>query len=363
MSVFLLYYRTAWNDYFSTTNPTNLKSQTYNSRQTPSNSSVYVSNCLFNSIVESNQGGALYCSSSVTYFLVESSSFFSCKTSGGYGGAIYFSNSGGQSVLHEVCGYDCCTTNSNDFQFAYILVNNAASSKNYVNYSSITRCVNSYPNSQHTMYLYNGQIYCPFVNSSMNKCYRVSGISCYPYVNSSSVTCSLTYSSFTDNFDAHWICIYLWSGGANFEMKSCNILRNSQGDTGSHGTFYTNGNVMIENSCILENKAPCIFTQTQSSYTITVSKCTLDKTTNNQNLVIQNTVTESFILALNHMSTRNCHSEYDSIGTLTPIIQSPSSHKKTICYYTCQQRNVVPLIGILILIFNFIHPYASDDLW
>jgi hypothetical protein len=361
MSVLLLHYRTAWNDYFSTTNPTNLNSQTYNSRQTPSDSSVYVSNCLFNSIVESNQGGALYCSSSVTYFLVESTSFFSCKTSGGYGGAIYFSNTNnGQSVLHEVCGYDCCSTSNTNYHFAYIRIYNDASSKNYANYSSITRCVNEISSSEWILYLGYGKICCPSINSSMNKCYCVPGIYCAPLSLSNSVTCSLTYSSFADNAANSLVCIYLWMSGANFEMKSCNIIRNTQGSTSSYGTILTDGNVMIENSCILENRAPYIFYQSSYSCTITVSKCTLDKTTYNQNLIIQNTVTKSFILALNHMFTRNCNAKYDYIGILTPIAQSPSSSNKQKLYCSCDkllyqlQASFVSLSSLLIILFiNF----------
>jgi hypothetical protein len=90
---------------------------------------------------------------------------------------------------------------------------------------------------------------------------------------------------------------------------------------------------MIENSCILENIAPYIFYQ-GLSYGITISNCTLDKTIYNQNLVIQNTVTKSFILALNHMSTRNCNAKYDSAGILTPItLHSSSSNKqKVYCF-------------------------------
>ena len=128
-----MHIRTAWSDYF-TGNPTLLQSKEYTSTQTLSGTSVLVSNSLFRSCTSSNHGGAFYCTS-VTYLLVESSSFFFCRTTNYYGGAIYFSNGNGQCVLNEVCGYDCCSTYTSGsyYQFAYIYVNNAASSKNYVN--------------------------------------------------------------------------------------------------------------------------------------------------------------------------------------------------------------------------------------
>jgi hypothetical protein len=362
MSSFLQYVRTAWIDHFPGTSPTNTYySQTPTLRQILSGTGVYVSNCLFNSIVESNQGGALYCTSA-TYFLVESSSFFSCKTSSS-GGAIYFSNSSGQSVLYKVCGYDCCTTNGNGYQFGYIHVNNTATSKNYVNYSSIVRCVNE--NSASIIFYFNkGNICCQSVNASMNKCgYRT--LYNDPFRDSSSVTCSYSYSSFADNIISGYTCIRFWLYEAKSEIKSCNVLRNTQVSS-TEGIIAINGNTMIADSCILENQATYIFHQNDASYRITLSNCTVDSTSNNGYLIIQNTVTKSFILALNHMSTRNCHSEYDSAGTLTPIIQSPSPSKKLKLCYTprncfcqCRLRYLISLISVYL--FNFIYLDASND--
>jgi hypothetical protein len=362
--VLLMHSRTAWGDYYTATNPTTFNSTLYTSRHPPSATSVYTSNCLFRSISSSGvHGGALYCTSA-TYFLVESTSFFSCKTSSAYGGAIFFSNSGGQCVLHEVCGYDCCITNANHYQFAYIYVKNDASSKNYVNYSSIVRCVNKNSDTHYTLGLIYGNICCPSVNFSMNKCYYRL-IYCQPFSALNSVTCSFSYSSFTDNTATGHCCIWLWTQGANYEIKSCNILRNAQiAYPNSEGTILTRGNLKIDDSCILENTATYIF-YTYSSYTTTLSNCTVDKTTNNAYLTTKNTVTKSFILGLNHMSTRNCVAEYDSAGYLTPVIQTPSPSKKQRQCYTGQkiifqltQENLFSLINLFV--FNFIHPYASS---
>jgi hypothetical protein len=116
--------------------------------------------------------------------------------------------------------------------------------------------------------------------------------------------------------------------GAKCEIKNCNILRNTQGILGTEGTIYSYGNLTIEDSCILENNANYIFRVSSTSYTSTLSNCTVDSTSGNENVITQNTVTKSFILALNHMSNLICQAEYDSAGTLTPIIQSPSPSKK-----------------------------------
>ena len=165
MLTLLLHVRTTWRDFFNIDN--NINSQIFTSRQIPSDSNVYIIDCLFTGCISSGNGGALYCSTSVTYFLIESSSFFSCKTSGSNGGAIYFSNANnGQSVFHKVCGNDCCLTctSRSEGQFSYTIVKNGTSSKNYVNYSSISRCVNVNSNISEPLCIIHGIICCPSVN-------------------------------------------------------------------------------------------------------------------------------------------------------------------------------------------------------
>jgi hypothetical protein len=362
-----MHIRTAWSDYF-TGSPTSAISGLHETTQTLSGTNVYVSNCLFSSITSSSAGGALYCSSSVQYLVVESSSFFSCKTSNNYGGAIYFSNSGGQCVLYEICCYDCYTTQSSSShgQFVYITVNNVISSKNYINYSSFSHSVNDISNSYNPLRLYYGKICCPSINLSMNKCGYYSIIEGGGFVDSNTVTCSFTYSSFADNRATYYYGILLWISGANYEIKSCNILRNTQGTSSSGGTIATIGSLMITDSCILGNNANYIFYQAHP-YTITVSNCTLDSTSRYGTVTIKSTATKSFIHALNHVSNQICHSEYDSVGTLTPIIPPPSTPNKPIlCYtygklfYQYQLSYLASLISIFL--FNFVHLNSSVDL-
>jgi hypothetical protein len=357
-----MYFKSEWNDYF-TGSPNLQLSKEYGATQTLSGTNIYVLNCLFISCMSSSYGGAFYCTS-VTCLLVESSSFFSCKTSNYHGGAIFLSCSSSQCVLHKVCGYDCCSTHSNpSYHFAYIYISDTVSYKNYVNYSSVVCCVNVNSNSYHTLGLFYGKICCPSVNFSMNKCYY-QPIICHPSTDSSSATCSFLYSSFADNVVTGWGCFYLYRTGSKYEIKSCNILRNTQ-NSGSYGIIYTTGNLNIDDSCIIENTATYIFYQ-DSSYTITLSNCTVDKTTYNKNLVTRNTVTKSFIHALNHMSTRNCNAEYDSAGYLTPNLQTPSPSKKQRPYCSCEclfyQSPLRDFFSLTcVLIFNFIHPCASGD--
>jgi hypothetical protein len=356
--------RIAWIDFYDSQKPTPIDKQTYTSKLSVSSVSVHVSNCLFKSIASTGSGGALSCSDSVQYFLVESSSFFTCTANSGYGGAIYFSNTmNGQSVLHEVCGNDCCSTTAN-CQFVYTYVKDTSSSKNYANYSSIARCVNDNVNSWSTFYINYGKNCCPSVNVSMNKCGFGSGVYCYPYPDSNYVTCSFTYSSFADNNATLNNCIYFDRNNAQYEIKYCNIIRNIE-NSGNGGTIRVDGNMLIEGSCILENRASYNFRADSTSYTLTLSNCTVDKTTSYQKLVMQNTITKSFILGLNHMSTQNCNVGYDSVGYLTAVPYVSQPTKKISCY-THNGNNDRIRIGDFfslncVFMVTFIHPHPSGD--
>jgi hypothetical protein len=342
--------RSAWNDYFSgTSQPQVINQQT--TRQTPSNESVHILNCLFQSVTSTSAGGAVSCGTSVTYLLVESTSFFSCKTSANCGGAIYFYNmDNGQSVLHTICGNDCNTGTAHGQHIA-IFVGNTALIKNYVNYSSFSHCLNEQRNE--VLAIYCGKVCCPSINVSINRCNWVSGIYYRCYVDSSSVTCSLSYSSIVNNSAASHNCIYFTETGAKYEIKSCNILRNTQVNLGSGATIQANGNLMIQDSCILDNSATNIFYTSSSSYTITLSNCTVDSFSNNGRLTTRNTVTKSFILGLNHMSTQNCHSEYDSAGYLTVVPKEASLCICKTCHYQAKISDLFSLTYIFI--FTFIH--------
>jgi hypothetical protein len=344
----------AWNDYFTGSPATALNSTQYSSRQTPSASSIYVLNCLFNNCaVPSGSGGALSCTSA-TYFFVESTSFFSCKTNSGSGGAIYFYNLNClQSVLYGLCGYDCSSTSIGPF--AGIWIKDSTTTKNHFNHSSMVRCLSDAPGSCEMSNIQYGRVYCPSVNSSMNRCPCYSGIFLLPTLDSSSVTSLLSYSTIADNNATKFICIRC-TNGAKHEIKYCNILRNMQ-VSNTDGIIWTNGNLMIEDSCILENTATYVFYGS-----ITISNCTVDSTTNNGYLTTLKTVTKSFIHGLNHMSTQNCHSEYDSAGILTVIPYASHLTKKVFCHtchYQARISDSFPLISLFITIF--IHPNPSKN--
>jgi hypothetical protein len=242
-------------------------------------------------------------------------------------------------------------------------VYNSATSKNYVNYSSISRCVEVNYRSYNMLALGNGRIYCPSTNISMNKCYHRPAIYFYPFRDLIYVISSLSYSSIADNHATRDNCIMFEINGAKTEIKCCNILRNTEAFLNGRGTISTFGNLMIEGCCILENNATYIFYQHSSSYTITLSNCTVDKTTNSGYLTIQNTVAKSFIHALDHLSTRNCHAKYDSAGTLTAIPYVSPPTKTDSCFTSkINQARISDFFSFICLfMFTFIHLDASGD--
>jgi hypothetical protein len=345
--------RTLWNDYFAgVTLQQTINKQT--TRQTPTSSSVYVSNCFFKSITSESSGGALCCTS-VSQLLVEFSSFFTCRANGNGGGIHFYNTGSGECVLNEVCCNDCCTTTGTWGQFLNAYVQNIESKKNYVNYSSIARCITDLSNTCETLCQCYGRDCCQSVNISMNKISDRSGIYFCTTVDSNSVTGSLLYSSFADNNASRYNCIHL-NNAANFEIKCCNIIRNTQVELNSYGTIRANWNTNIYDSCILENKATYIFYADSSSYTITLSNCTVDSTSHTNGFVLTYTIIKSFIHALNHISTANCQSEYDSVGTLTI---NPLSDNR-ICICSCKkfhyQAQISDFFSLhLLFIFTFIH--------
>jgi hypothetical protein len=140
------------------------------------------------------------------------------------------------------------------------------------------------------------------------------------------------------------------------KLKVATFLRNTQDDLNSFGLFYTNGNVKIDDSCILENKATYTFNIYSS--TMTLSNCTIDSTAKTGNLIIQNAATTSFIHALNHMSTLNCYSKYDAIGYLTPLKKQMPCFTFGNFFYQYQLRFFFSLLDAFL--FNFIHLDVSS---
>ena len=278
------------------------------------NGDIYVYRCEFNKCkIQNSNGGAIFISSSEgTKFLLEKSLFFYCQTFvSGSGGAIYFGDDGNCTLI-EVCGYSCCSSDTQAFSF--IGCTNNANYKNYMKDSSVSYCSNTVDDAAEIIVNYFGDDLFSRVNASNNKCGYNSGCWFYPSISSNEcpITCSLSYCSFVNNtaHNSRVVSLSMQYSSKNFIY--CNSVNNRQNDL-SYGIFYIEGNIEIKYSCILGNIAKYTFYENIKTNMIMVSNCTLDidiESKKNEYVVIKNIVPGSYTLALFHLSTGNCEADH-----------------------------------------------------
>jgi hypothetical protein len=321
-------------------NPTNYTRNEYSGTQlTPNTNNVYVYDCFFHDFSSSSNGASIYCGSSVYKLLIEQSSFFSCKTSSGSGGGVYFSCSGDyECVMSKICAFGCSC--SGDGQFAFISLSNSASHKNHFNDSTITHSLKNGKSQWDSIYLLSDTILFPSNNITNNECYICSAFCCDSRRSTASETCWITYCSVVNNTaNGGYYCIRLYNSGSSstHRIDTCNIINNKQTTT-TQGTIYAYTNILFKDSCILGNdEGKTFFYFSSSSHKITVSNCTIDNTrySGGGSAIFTKSIERSFIQALSHIVTRICDSNFDSYGTLTakPIVPSRSSRCLLSCNY------------------------------
>ena len=150
--------------------------------------------------------------------LVEQSSFISCITSYTYGGGIR--SDSGRCVLSRICAFNCCSTRKDGYssgQFASIISN----IKSNVNDSSITHTLKRGTVPRYALHLYDGNILCPSVNLTNNKCYDCSALQCYQ------TSSCISYSSIVNN-TANPGTGCIWLEYSSYCIDTCNILNNYQ---------------------------------------------------------------------------------------------------------------------------------------
>jgi hypothetical protein len=347
----LSWIKATFDDVFGTgLNPTEYKGPVYSGSQTkPTQTNVHVHHCVFRGCADTSNGGALSCGSAVYRLLIEQTSFISCQSSGQCGGAIYFeSSANGQCVLNKVCGFNCFSTytsgsSSNWGQLAYTSTKNDISYKNDVNDSSITHSTKKGAYPYYQFRLGNGKILCPSINLTHNECCRYPALYTSPV--SGTETVRISYSSIVNNTaNGGYSCFLLQNSGSSQLIDTCNILNNKQTTSFDLGTFNSNTNLIIKNSCILGNNNGYIVFKASSS-TITISNCTLDDDIRSGrtagSVIITKTNEKGFINALSHIATQECDSYFDSYGTLSVKQSIKSPH----CLLSC--NNVRPMFNQL----------------
>jgi hypothetical protein len=274
----------------------------YNERHSFNGGNIYVFGCDFFECYSSAFGGAILIStSSSTKLLVEASMFTSCRTSGN-GGAMYCSFNG-NSVLSQVCGLFC--SSSNDEGFAEIDCNNNQG-MNEIKSSSI--CY-SYCPDFNTIDNRNSVIVYSDVNNSHNECeYNAC---CYVWPSPSTV-CLFSFSSFINSTANGYRNICLDYDDSNKTIKMCNVIKNKQVSAStSDGIIKLYGYCEIISTCILENSATYTIWGSSSS-NIVLQSCSLNNDISskiNKEMKIISPIGPN-VNNLIHLSTGGCIAHY-----------------------------------------------------
>ena len=268
------------------------QNHTGNSSFVPNKSDVCISNSLFHDCTSSSNGGAVSSSStSVNRMFIEDTTFTTCKTTSYYGGWIFFQNTNnGECVIFHTCGFDCSSKYSGSSsstlgQYAFIQTkSNDDTYKNEVNESTMTGITKESAYPYYALRLYYSNIVCSSVNITNNECYYYPALGCYPTIKTDVVTCLIMYTSIVNNTAKEgYGCIVLSNSGSTQTISTSNIINNKQDDSSSVATILTNGNLCINESCIIgNNEGNKVFYEGSSSYQIKIINCTLDSENNSK---------------------------------------------------------------------------------
>ena len=268
---------------------------------------VLITNCHFQEISISGDGGAIY-STSLSKLLVETSAFVNCSASYN-GGAIYISK--GDCVISGVCGYHCIAYS---FSFSDVWQDGGEKEKNFVYDSSIVNCVTY---DILTMYHEQGFIDIKSVNLSDNEAIEESALYCAPSVVNNTYGTSVSYSSFANNnANAYCLSLDFWKEKANqYLVKNSNIIKNPKNAITNY-----QGTTTVINCTIKENKEPAFL----GSYgSIILRECSIssDQIISTTWLDTSSIGEKTFINELSFLETESCHVNFDdnSIHSLIPV--------------------------------------------
>ena len=195
----------AWEDFYSTNNPTRETYIDKSSQQTPSGNYIFVVYSLFRSFSSSSQGGCIKVSSTSCDFLVEETSFIEINNSQ-IAAALYLSAK--NVIYNKICGFKCKTTTSSNDIFDYVYLVDSTENKNQILSSSIVYTTNT-ADACYLLYHKYGLIIAKETNFSKNECRHISAIICYPSYSQGKISVLISFSSFANNIATKdYGCIY-----------------------------------------------------------------------------------------------------------------------------------------------------------
>ena len=212
------------------------------------NVTIVILNCFFTRSSEfSGNGGVILVDGGDYSMNINCSVFYSCVCSN-QGGAIYFSSS--YSYLSMICGNRCSCGASSSYNchFAHL----CSPHVNHVEYLSISNCSHT-TSGYWSMHLLSGDQRDDNTNSSMNNAYRGSS---FLIQNGNSFTSS--YCTFSNNRVSDSICIRFTTTTGAITMSYASIVHNNSPST--YGVIYVagTGTTRLMN-CIFQNNQNYLF--------------------------------------------------------------------------------------------------------
>ena len=275
---------------------------------------IWVHNCFFLNIHETEEGGAILMrtNSNRTLLFVEETYFLNCSSYTYRGGAIY--QTPGNFKMRAVCGilndkelleggfiYSISTNTYDHFQEIEYCTCSVMFVKPHLHYGLIRLlqgCISiKYLNISHQKYLH-GEVLLPLL----------------PYDDFKNN--DIQYSSFVNNTsDISYGALLYFEAPMNCYM--CNILRNN-----ARVIFSVVNSLTIKNSCIMENDYNQLVSQSSSSYYTYLYNCTCQNATSNYQSYLRNynIPSSSFLHALDCLQTGLCAAQYDYLDDLNPYI-------------------------------------------
>ena len=320
-----------WSDYYGDSGSfSTSKERKITGTFSAENSNQYITDCFFEGCTSSSNGGAVFLSYSSAKTLIEKTSFANCKSSGA-GGSFYLIVD--ECIIYRICSYRCVSTKAVQGQNDYVSVS-GDNKRNHYKESSISYAINSLSSSQYIMYHLNGEAFFVTSNSSQNKCYFTS------ILRFQSSSCSLLFSSFTNNTASHNLGIEL--GASSELMKCCNAINNLQLQSFS-GLLVSYKSIEVRDSCFLGNRIYHTFYI--ASGICTIISCTIeDSFTTYGTVEITKKASKSFINAIKLIETAYCDAKFDYYGTLTAALDK---HRKT----RMIKKYRITLMRLLICVF------------
>lgn len=235
-------------------------------------------------------------SSAQDNLLVEDTSFTECSSTGSYsfGGSLYFRSSG--SFIHDrVCYSKSVKDSGSDITF-YVYVPDAATTKLYINLTTVANCGTSTSTGSRIFCIERGPEFSSNFNITKNKCRAYSG-----YIhNGGSSNINNKFLNIRDNSQQTQTIIGMWTNGLT------NIIDNSRTNDG-RGIITGRGNFEFESCCILGNIGTPLFHIEADLKTVGLTNCYADTVSSYScTLAIQNSVKSPFTVVAPFLSLGEC---------------------------------------------------------